>query len=294
MDGLVAGLQQFLLGDALLLMALMVLVIGLLELAIPARRAPARHYAFNLGYGLVTQLIAAALAPVVAGTTAFLIQKLGFGLIDLSALGFSGIGGAVFAMLVAALIFDFFFYWLHRLEHSNPVLWQEHVVHHSDHHMTVTSAARGHFLDTLLLPVFVSVPMAILFKLPPVTIAALSLVPYAWLYFIHGNLRVGFGPLWWLLVSPSYHRIHHSLEREHIDRNFANWFPLWDILFGTAVRPQRGEHPATGVAGVSIQSLPKALAFPFAAWVRMFQAWRTTGARPVRSPASEPSPGAAE
>jgi len=58
---------------------------------------------------------------------------------------------------------------------------------------------------------------------------------------------MSFGLLWWMLSSPQYHRIHHSLEPQHINKNFAVWFPVWDILVGTAYRPRRGEYPATGL-----------------------------------------------
>jgi sterol desaturase/sphingolipid hydroxylase (fatty acid hydroxylase superfamily) len=44
--------------------------------------------------------------------------------------------------------------------------------------------------------------------------------------------------LWWLLTSPQYHRIHHSLKPAHFDKNFAAWFPLWDILFRTGLSSQ--------------------------------------------------------
>jgi sterol desaturase/sphingolipid hydroxylase (fatty acid hydroxylase superfamily) len=293
MKFLSAWIAQFLLGDNFVLMALMFALVGVAEFVRPARKAPIRHYRFNIAYALVTTLLAALLAPPVNAAIAFAVQTLpGTGLIDLTALGFGGVRGAVAAMLLSAVIFDFFFYWFHRLEHASPVFWQQHLLHHSDEYMTVTTAGRGHFLEIFLIPTFVTLPMAILFKLPPVTIGVLSLVPFAWLYFVHANIRLGFGPLWWLLVSPDYHRIHHSLEPQHLDQNLANWFPVWDILFGTAWRPRPGENPATGVAGVTVASIVEAYLLPFVGWTRMIQAQlgHAPGppqplARPARTPA---------
>ena len=143
------------------------------------RKVPARNYRFNIVYSYVTHVLFNLMAPIVAFAMALAARQLGNGWIDLRSLGFDGIGGALFAMMVAAVIFDFFFYWMHRFEHHNKVLWQEHVLHHSDEVMSVTSAARTHFLDVLLVPAFVSLPMAILFKLPPQTIAVLAVV-YVW------------------------------------------------------------------------------------------------------------------
>ena len=138
--------------------------------------------------------------------------------------------------------------------------------------MNVTTAARQHLFENILLPVFVTIPMAILFKLPAINIAMLSLIPYAWQYVTHANIKLSFGPFWWLLASPNYHRIHHSLEPNHIDRNFAAWFPIWDIIFGTAVKPRRGEYPPTGVDGVSVRSLFQAYLLPLSGWRRLVMA----------------------
>ena len=50
-----------------------------------------------------------------------------------------------------------------------------------------------------------------------------------------------------MIVDPRFHRIHHSLEPRHFDRNFAVCFSFWDSLFGTAYWPKKGEWPAVGV-----------------------------------------------
>ena len=269
MEQLSLWLMQLVSSDAFALMCVMFLIVGLLELIIPAHKIPSRHYCFNLAYAFVNIVAITAITPFISAGAAYAIQELGFGLIDLRALGFGSASGALFAVLVATLIFDFFQYWQHRLEHGSKILWQQHLLHHSDEYMNVTTAARQHLLGNVLLPFFVTIPIAILFQLPAIKIAMLSLIPYAWQYVTHANIKLGFGPLWWLLASPNYHRIHHSLEPNHIDRNFAAWFPIWDIIFGTAVKPQRGECPSTGVAGVSVRTLPHAYLLPLIGWRRM-------------------------
>jgi hypothetical protein len=86
-------------------------------------------------------------------------------------------------------------------------------------------------------------PIMLLFELPDREIYLIALVPSAWSYFVHANARIGFGKFWWLLSSPHYHRIHHSIRPEHRDKNFAVWFPFYDVTFGTAHRPRPGEFP---------------------------------------------------
>jgi len=260
---------ELVLSDAFILMCLMFLLIGLLERVIPAHKIPARYYRLNLCYAFVNIVAITAVTPFISAGTAYAIQKIGLGLIDLRVIGFNGALGGFVAMLIGTLILDFFLYWEHRLLHANKVMWQQHLLHHSDEYMNVTTTARQHLLENLCLPFFVTIPVAILFQLPPVNIAAVSLIPFAWLYLSHANIRLNFGSLWWLLVSPDYHRIHHSLEAEHIDKNFVGWFPVWDILFGTAVAPPKGRYPNTGVAGVSVQTLAQAYLLPFSGWRRM-------------------------
>ena len=209
------------------------------------------------------------LAPLLSLVTTFVIRKFGTGLIDLHVITSSDAMGAVFAVLLSTLVADFFLYWYHRLRHANRILWETHLVHHSDKHMNVTTYARGHFTELVLLPVVVTAPISFLFQLPPVSIAILSLIPRVWEYFTHANLKIGFGRLWWLAVSPDYHRIHHSIEKKHFDKNFATWFPLWDILFSTAWRPQSGERPATGVEGINANSVFELFTLPFVRWSKL-------------------------
>ena len=258
------------LGDTFVLMCVMFALIGTLEYFLPAHKITRGHYNLNLRFAFVNVFVIGIVAPLLAITTAYAIREVGLGLIDLHELGLGGFGGNLIALAVGTLIWDFLQYWQHRLLHGNKILWQAHLLHHSDEHMNVTTTSRQHIFEIMLAPFFITIPMAILFKMPSVTIAVLSLLPFAWLYISHANINLGFGPLWWLLVSPNYHRLHHSLMPEHIDKNFANWFPLWDIVFGTVRIPRRRECPSTGVRGVSVRLLREAYFLPLKGWISMY------------------------
>jgi sterol desaturase/sphingolipid hydroxylase (fatty acid hydroxylase superfamily) len=271
--------SRILLSDSVLMTLLVVPALLVLERVRPVHKTPWAHYLFGVTYWICNLLLLAVVGPLLASWLAVGVQALGFGLIDLRSFGIEGIWGAVLALLVVTFITDFFFYWFHRTLHGNKVLWQAHLLHHSDELMTVMTANRGHVAETILSPLFIALPMAVLFELPPVTIGILSVVPYAYQFFAHANLNVGFGPLWWLLISPNYHRIHHSIEPRHHDKNFTNWFPIWDILFGTLYLPAKDELPATGVEGVHVRTIPEAFLLPFAGWWAMFQKSRKQGSR---------------
>ena len=258
-----------LLSDNMLMTVIVVPVVLALELRWPARSQPLRHYVFGFGYWFANMFVLAAIAPLLNTAVALGVQHVGLGLIDLRALGLGGLGGSLVALMVSTFIIDFFYYWFHRALHANAYLWQTHLLHHSDEHMNVMTAQRGHIAEGMLAPLFITLPMAVLFKLPAITIGVLSLVPYMYLFVAHANIKLGFGPLWWVLISPNYHRIHHSIEARHWDKNFANWFPVWDVIFGTLYRPAKDEYPATGVDGVAVKSLGEAFAQPFVGWFRL-------------------------
>ncbi len=255
---------------ALVQVFVLMLLIGIaLEWLVPAKAERKSSAPLNTGYGAVMLLFAAALIPLQAQFLQMSAEHIGWrGLLDLGFDTSRSLPLAVCAMLIGAFVFDFFFYWFHRLQHS-PLLWPQHLLHHSDTALNVTTTQRAHFLEHFLIPVFMTLPLVLLFRLPTTDVVWIAAIPAAWAYFVHMNVRIHFGRAWWLLTSPQYHRIHHSIEPRHFDRNFALWFPVWDVLFGTAYRPGAEEYPATGVVGVEVKTLDEAVILPFTEWRRM-------------------------
>ncbi|NJR16419.1 MAG: sterol desaturase family protein [Calothrix sp. CSU_2_0] len=153
----------------------------------------------------------------------------------------------IFGILLYFLIVDFFYYWLHRLQHTNSFLWEQHKFHHSETSMNVTTTRRVHWLEEFLIIAFIVVPMSVLFRLQPLEAGFLAFIEILWLQFIHLNLRLELGILSRIIVGPQHHRIHHSFATEHLDKNFGLFFPIWDIIFGSYYRPIKGEFPPTGL-----------------------------------------------
>src|SRR6266567_5017656 len=133
----------------------------------------------------------------------------------------------------AALVRDLFGYWVHRLQHSSRWLWAQHEFHHSEEHMNVTTTWRHHWLEIPIQMLFVTAPLQLLFGLRPMTLAMAILIFQVPSYFIHLNSRIRFGALGMVFACPQTHRIHHSVEARHIDKNFAGFFTFWDVIFGT-------------------------------------------------------------
>ena len=160
------------------------------------------------------------------------------------------------ALWLASVIGDFFFYWYHRWTHVNKFLWQHHKMHHTDTELEAISTARQNWMEAVLNSFFITAPMIVLFKVDPLeqwhaglaaAIAAAVLNNLLTLSHMNVRLHTGWFARFW--CGPQNHRIHHSLEPQHIDKNFAFMFPMWDVIFGTYYHPQKGEFPATGVHG---------------------------------------------
>ena len=71
--------------------------------------------------------------------------------------------------------------------------------------------------------------------------------------FNHSNIRTDLGMLRYVMVTPQSHRIHHSRDPRHFEKNFGGILSIWDHLFGTQYRVY-DEYPE--VAGVPYLEYP--------------------------------------
>ena len=147
--------------------------------------------------------------------------------------------------LLGVMIYDLALYAHHVLHHRARGLWPFHAVHHSQTRLSLFTAARFHVVEKVLARAMIFPPLVLLGLTQTETFLTAWLV--AWhTRFYHADIRTGLGPLWYLIVTPQSHRIHHSVEARHRERNFATHFPLWDMLFGTQ-HWDRDEYPPTGI-----------------------------------------------
>jgi sterol desaturase/sphingolipid hydroxylase (fatty acid hydroxylase superfamily) len=146
-------------------------------------------------------------------------------------------------LLCALVVGDFAYYWFHRFEHR--FLWRWHAVHHSPRQLHGLSGYH-HPAESVLQFFFWSVPVG--FIVPnPLDPALLFMITASWDQYVHSNTALGLGRGRVFLADNRFHRIHHSLTREHWDHNFGVLFPWWDMMFGTAWMPGRDEWPEVGV-----------------------------------------------
>jgi len=232
---------------------------ALIERLVPAERAqPRAHLWMNLGYTFIFAAILYMTKPLGAAIGIAIVNACGGGLIRLP--------GEGWAIMLSAAVFifamDFAEYLFHRAQHGVPFLWEMHSLHHSDPSLNVTTTMRAFWLEPAIKAVFVYPIVGILFQVPPLVLTIYG-VSKIYDFVNHLNLRVHFGRFWVVLNGPQYHRIHHSRDPAHFNRNFAAFFPVFDWIFGTHHRPMPGEFPVTGLDTHDVpRNLLEALAWP--------------------------------
>ncbi|MGH9140086.1 MAG: sterol desaturase family protein [Vicinamibacterales bacterium] len=153
----------------------------------------------------------------------------------------------VIQSVLALIVGDLGVYGIHRLQHTVPWLWRLHAVHHSAEELDWLVGFRFHPLDLFLLRVASIGPLVAL-NVTPSAIAIFVAVSGWQAWLVHANVRMPYGPLRWLLVSPEFHHWHHSHEREAYDKNYASLVACWDVLFGTVYLPREGRPLRYGIA----------------------------------------------
>ena len=141
------------------------------------------------------------------------------------------------AWVLVVLGIDLGYYVFHRASHRIGFLWAVHAVHHQSEEYNLSVALRQPWLESIVSPFFY-LPLAVL-GFPPVMYLLGVTVNTLYQFWIHTRTIGRLGPLEWVMNTPSHHRVHHGIDPEYVDRNYAGIFIVWDRLFGTFQREQR-------------------------------------------------------
>ena len=57
-------------------------------------------------------------------------------------------------------------------------------------------------------------------------------------FWIHTKLIDKMGWFEYIFNTPSHHRVHHGVNEQYLDKNYAGIFIIWDKLFGTFVKEE--------------------------------------------------------
>jgi len=131
---------------------------------------------------------------------------------------------------------DFVYYWYHRFSHRVRFMWAVHMNHHSSEEMNFTVALRQAWFGPITkVPFFFILPII---GFDPLITALAGVAATLWGVTGHTQVIKTLGPLEYILVTPSSHRVHHGSNPEYIDKNYGNMFIVWDRLFGTFAKEE--------------------------------------------------------
>jgi sterol desaturase/sphingolipid hydroxylase (fatty acid hydroxylase superfamily) len=138
-------------------------------------------------------------------------------------------------ILTAILCADFLIYWIHRALHL-PSLWRIHAWHHSVTELYWFSGFRASCLHTFLYLVPQLLLATTVFHLrfwENVIVFSTGAFAQIW-----AHTSVKGSPRWleWIILTPKYHRVHHSTELH--GKNYGGFLTVWDRLFGTHHSPK--------------------------------------------------------
>lgn len=175
-------------------------------------------------------------------------------------------------VVLTFIIEDLVGYTIHRFEHKINIFWNRHIIHHSSEEFNLACALRQPISGIIGIFFFFYLPAAIL-GIPTEVIAIVAPLHLFVQFWYHTRLIKKMGFLEHILVTPSHHRVHHAINDEYLDKNFAQVFIIWDKLFGT-FQEELDDVPAVyGVKRPSNTWNPIIINFKHL-WLMIKDAWR--------------------
>lgn len=147
-------------------------------------------------------------------------------------------------LLVAVVVLDFTVWAQHVLFHAVPALWRLHRMHHADLDFDLTTGLRFHPIE-LLLSYGIKATVVVAIGAPALAVLVFEAILSSLALFNHSNARIPLvidRVLRWFIVTPDFHRVHHSWYPRETNSNFGFNLSLWDRLLGTYRAQPRDGH----------------------------------------------------
>ncbi|WP_439490762.1 sterol desaturase family protein [Algoriphagus sp.] len=182
---------------------------------------------------------------VISQVTGVFIKVLSIGIYTLiyQHLALFQIPSNVWTFLLLFFLYDFCYYWAHRMSHEINLFWGGHVVHHSSEEYNLSVALRQSSTQTIW-TFFFYFPLALL-GFDPVMLVLASGINLLYQFWIHTEVIGRMGFLEKFMNTPSHHRVHHGRNPKYIDKNHGGTFILFDKWFGTFQEEE--EKPTYGI-----------------------------------------------
>ncbi|MFT7300448.1 MAG: sterol desaturase/sphingolipid hydroxylase (fatty acid hydroxylase superfamily) [Porticoccus sp.] len=168
-------------------------------------------------------------------------------------------------LLLDILALDLWIYWWHRANHSIPLMWRFHRIHHLDRWLDVTSSVRFHFCEVIL-SALVRALVVVSLGIPLLSVIVFETLVLVNAGFHHSNIRLPKNLehiVSKLIITPSAHWMHHHIVQQDTDSNYGVIFSFWDRLFGSQSNNQRTADMEIGLKHSQDVSLVQLMISPF-------------------------------
>jgi sterol desaturase/sphingolipid hydroxylase (fatty acid hydroxylase superfamily) len=138
---------------------------------------------------------------------------------------------AWYTWVIALVGVDLLFYTYHRIAHRVRLVWATHQAHHSSQYFNFATALRQKWNNSGEILIWIPLP---LLGIPPWMVFASFSVNLVYQFWVHTE-RIDrmWRPIEYVFNTPSHHRVHHGMDPEYLDKNYAGILVVWDRLFGT-------------------------------------------------------------
>ncbi len=190
-----------------------------LELFLPQRAEQTKfhpEWKTDLVYFAASHLFVQFTAIAIRFPAEVLFERSGFAALQLTVKDWP----FLLQLLLALLLADLFQYTVHRAFHANRFLWRFHAIHHSIRAVDWLAGSRLHLVDVLATRAFSYIPLYFCGFSIQVFYGYVVIISFQ-AVAAHANIRIRFGWLRYVLVTPQYHHWHHTEDPALYDKNFA-------------------------------------------------------------------------
>lgn len=211
------------------------------EILRPRRRlriSKAYRWANNWGIVAIDTLLTRLLFPAGAVGVGLYVASNNWGLLQVLEL-------PSWLVVILSIVFLDFLVWLqHVMFHAVPALWRLHRMHHADLDFDLTTGLRFHPLE-IILSFGIKTAGIVVIGAPAIAVLIFEIILSSLALFNHSNVsfpRPVERALRRLIVTPDFHRVHHSWHPNETNSNFGFNLSWWDRLLGTYRDQPRDGH----------------------------------------------------
>ncbi|MDH0675494.1 sterol desaturase family protein [Empedobacter sp. GD03861] len=186
-----------------------------------------KDYKREIQYSILTMFIFAGFAYLLSATSFWQYTRIYRDFNEHS------IGYFIFSVVLAILIHDTYFYWMHRLMHHPKVFKYVHLVHHKSTNPSPFTSYSFHPFEAV---VEAAVILVIVFLIPIHKFAIGLFLLFMIVFNIYGHLGYEIFPKWLLQSSIGKWfntSLNHNMHHKYFNDNYGLYFRFWDEWCGT-------------------------------------------------------------